>query len=150
MKSSRHEKITELIKEYRIETQEELAEKLMEAGYKATQATVSRDIRELGLTKISDGKGHQRYSMLQERGDKDMQRYIRVLKDSLVSIDTACNILVVKTVEGMAQGVASALDNMHFPEVVGCIAGDDTIMCVFHNNEDCQLVMNRIRHIISQ
>lgn len=150
MKASRHEKIQELIKEFHIETQEELAEKLKEAGYKATQATVSRDIRELGLTKISDGKGHQRYSMLQERADKDMQRYIRVLRDSLVFMDTACNMLVIKTVEGMAQGVASALDNMRFPEVVGCIAGDDTIMCACRNNEDCQLVMNRIRHIIQQ
>ena len=148
MKVSRHAKIIELISQYDIETQEELAEYLNNAGFKVTQATVSRDIRDLKLTKVSVG-GKQKYIV--HRPEEGMsENYIRVLKDGYVSMDMAQNILVIKTVSGMAMAVAAALDAMKWNEVVGCIAGDDTIMCAIRTVEDTTTVMEKIRRIVSK
>ena len=130
MKLERHSKIVELIGKYEIETQEELAEKLTQAGFNVTQATVSRDIRELKLTKVPGENGRQRYMVLESPRGTSASKYIRILKDGFVSMDMAQNILVIKTVSGMAMAVAAALDAIKFHEVVGCIAGDDTIMLV--------------------
>ena len=128
MKLERREKIIELIETYPIETQEELAERLEQAGFPVTQATISRDIRELKLTKVSVDGVHQRYTLLQEKG-KDLERkYIRVLQDGYLSMDQAENLLVIKTISGMAMAVAAAIDNLEVPGVVGSIAGDDTVM----------------------
>ena len=127
MKLERHSKIVELIGKYEIETQEELAEKLTQAGFNVTQATVSRDIRELKLTKVPGENGRQRYMVLESPRGTSASKYIRILKDGFVSMDMAQNILVIKTVSGMAMAVAAALDAIKFHEVVGCIAGDDTI-----------------------
>lgn len=147
MKVSRHAKIIELISQYDIETQEELAEYLNNAGFKVTQATVSRDIRDLKLTKVSVNGGKQKYVVhRQEEGMSE--KYIRVLKDGYVSMDMAQNILVIKTVSGMAMAVAAALDAMKWNEVVGCIAGDDTIMCAIRTVEDTEAVMEKIRRIV--
>ncbi|HIZ74393.1 MAG TPA: arginine repressor [Candidatus Mediterraneibacter stercoravium] len=149
MKVSRHAKIIELISQYDIETQEELAEYLNNAGFKVTQATVSRDIRDLKLTKVSVNGGKQKYVVhRQEEGMSE--KYIRVLKDGYVSMDMAQNILVIKTVSGMAMAVAAALDAMKWNEVVGCIAGDDTIMCAIRTVEDTEAVMEKIRRIVSK
>ena len=148
MKVSRHAKIIELISQYDIETQEELAEYLNNAGFKVTQATVSRDIRDLKLTKVSVG-GKQKYIV--HRPEEGMsEKYIPVLKDGYVSMDMAQNILVIKTVSGMAMAVAAALDAMKWNEVVGCIAGDDTIMCAIRTVEDTTTVMEKIRRIVSK
>ncbi|HJB83269.1 MAG TPA: arginine repressor [Candidatus Mediterraneibacter intestinavium] len=149
MKVSRHAKIIELISQYDIETQEELAEYLNNAGFKVTQATVSRDIRDLKLTKVSVNGGKQKYIL--HRPEEGMsEKYIRVLKDGYVSMDMAQNILVIKTVSGMAMAVAAALDAMKWNEVVGCIAGDDTIMCAIRTSEDTVAVMEKIRKIVSK
>ena len=149
MKVSRHAKIIELISQYDIETQEELAEYLNRAGFKVTQATVSRDIRDLKLTKVSVNGGKQKYIL--HRPEEGMrEKYIRVLKDGYVSMDMAQNILVIKTVSGMAMAVAAALDAMKWNEVVGCIAGDDTIMCAIRTTEDTVAVMEKIRKIVSK
>ena len=149
MKASRHAKIIELISQYDIETQEELAEYLNNAGFKVTQATVSRDIRDLKLTKVSVNGGKQKYIL--HRPEEGMsEKYIRVLKDGYVSMDMAQNILVIKTVSGMAMAVAAALDAMKWNEVVGCIAGDDTIMCAIRTTEDTVAVMEKIRKIVSK
>ena len=123
MKSKRHVKILELIRKYEIETQEELCEKLNREGYSVTQATVSRDIRELKLTKISTDHGKQKYTSLTEKSGDMEDKFIRIFKDGFVSMDMAQNILVIKTVSGMAMAVAAALDEIHFHEIVGCIAG---------------------------
>lgn len=147
MKVERHEKIVELIGKYEIETQEELAEYLNQAGFSVTQATVSRDIRRLKLTKVPSESGKQRYMVLQGQ-DVFSDKYIRILRDGFVSMDMAQNILVVKTVSGMAMAVAAALDAMHFDELVGCIAGDDTIMCAVKTVDDTILMMDKIRKII--
>ncbi len=143
MKVERHSQIVELIGKYEIETQEELAERLNEAGFKVTQATVSRDIRELKLTKVMSENGRQRYVVMQNQ-DGFSDKYIRILRDGFMSVDMAQNILVIKTVSGMAMAVAAALDAMHFNEIVGCIAGDDTIMCAVRTVDDTILLMDKI------
>ena len=150
MKISRHAKIIELISQYDIETQEELAEYLNKAGFKVTQATVSRDIRDLKLTKVSVGAGKQKYVVHRQEEPEMSEKYIRVLRDGYVSMDMAQNILVIKTVSGMAMAVAVAVDSMKWNEVVGCIAGDDTIMCAIRTVADTVAVMDKIRKIISK
>ena len=150
MKVSRHAKIIELISQYDIETQEELAEYLNNAGFKVTQATVSRDIRDLKLSKVSTGSGHQKYILHRIEEPGMSEKYIRVLKGGYVAMDMAQNILVIKTVSGMAMAVAAAVDAMKWHEVVGCIAGDDTIMCAIRTVEDTAAVMDKIRKIVSR
>ena len=147
MKLERHSKIVELIGKYEIETQEELAERLNQEGYKVTQATVSRDIRELKLTKVQSENGRHRYMVMQNQ-NAFSDKYIRILKDGYVSMDMAQNILVIKTVSGMAMAVAAALDEIHFHEIVGCIAGDDTIMCAVRSVDDTILLMEKLKKLI--
>ncbi len=148
MKLERHSKIVELIGKYEIETQEELAEYLNQAGFAVTQATVSRDIRELKLTKVQSESGKQRYVVLQNQTSFS-DKYIRILRDGYMSMDMAQNILVIKTVSGMAMAVAAALDALHFSEIVGCIAGDDTIMCAVRSADDTSLVMDKLKKLIA-
>ena len=150
MKVNRHAKIIELIGKYHIETQEELADYLNREGFKVTQATVSRDIRDLKLTKVPAENGKQKYALHQESGNGMSEKYIRVLCDGFVSMDMAQNILVIKTVAGMAMAVAAAVDAMKWNEVVGCIAGDDTIMCAIRTVEDTAVVMENIRKLVSR
>jgi len=147
VKVQRHSKIVELIGKYEIETQEELAEYLNRSGYRVTQATVSRDIRELKLSKVQSENGKQHYVILQNK-ETFSDKYIHVLKAGYVSMDMAQNILVIKTVSGMAMAVAAALDAIHFHEIVGCIAGDDTIMCAVRSVDDTILVMDKIRKLV--
>lgn len=148
MKVNRHAKIVELVNKYHIETQEELADLLNQEGYKVTQATVSRDIRNLKLTKVQTEVGRQKYAVLQQSENKLTEKYSRILRDGFVSMDSAQNILVIKTVSGMAMAVAAAIDDMNWHEVVGCIAGDDTIMCAIRTIEDVELVMEKFRRIV--
>ena len=150
MKKSRHQKIKELVERYEMETQEELADRLREAGCQVTQATVSRDIRELKLSKIPTGEGRQRYTVLVHSDHYLSDKYIRVLKDGFVSMDMAQNILVVKTVSGMAMAVAAAIDAMKLKEIVGSIAGDDTIMMAVRTVEDTETVMEKIRSVLEE
>ena len=149
MKLKRHEKIIELVNKYEIETQEELCEKLNREGYSVTQATVSRDIRELKLTKISTDHGKQKYTSLTEKSGDMEDKFIRIFKDGFVSMDMAQNILVIKTVSGMAMALAAALDAMNFHEIVGSIAGDDTIMCAVRTTQDTERLMKQLRKLMN-
>ena len=149
MKIARHSKIIDLINQYDIETQEELAAKLQEAGFAVTQATVSRDIRELKLMKIAKPDGGSRYTVMGQRDSQNSEKYIRVLKDAFLSMEMAQNILVIKTVSGMANAAGAALDNMNYSEVVGCIAGDDTIACINRSTDDTIILMDKIKKIIN-
>lgn len=145
MKKIRQRKIVELIETNDIETQEELAENLRKAGFDVTQATVSRDIRELKLSKISYGKNKSKYVIFRQDDNQHVEdKYIRVLKDGFVSADVASKILVVRTGIGMAMAVAMALDALKFPEILGCIAGDDTIMVALRDTQDPQAVIDKI------
>jgi transcriptional regulator of arginine metabolism len=109
-----------------------------------TQATVSRDIKALKLSKVPAGNGHQKYVLLRNDEKHLSAKYVNVLKEGFVSMDMAQNILVVKTVSGMAMAVAAAIDNLKYPEIVGSIAGDDTIMMAIRSVEDTKSIMNQI------
>lgn len=148
MKSKRHVKILEIIQKNDIETQEELSDYLEKEGYHVTQATVSRDIRELKLTKVSMQNGRQKYAALSEHAKDLRDKYHRIFQSGFVSMDMAQNILVVKTVAGMAMAVAAALDAMECHEIVGSIAGDDTVMCAVRSVDDTVALMERLRRII--
>ena len=148
MKVNRHAKIIELIGKYQVETQEELAAYLTQEGFKVTQATVSRDIRDLKLTKIPTEDGKQRYAVHAKSDNTLSDKYIRVLRDGFASMDMAQNILVIHTVSGMAMAVATALDALEFSEVVGTIAGDDTIMCAIRTVDDTMKVMEKINKMV--
>lgn len=148
MKVKRQSKIVELIGTHDLATQEELSELLLESGFKVTQATISRDIRELKLTKANVG-GIQKYVIL-NRDDKGMNdKYVRVLKEGFVSMDLAHNILVLKTVTGMAMAVATAIDAMQIKEIAGCIAGDDTIFLAVRNEEQVSAAMESINKLVN-
>ncbi|MCI9020077.1 MAG: arginine repressor [Eubacterium sp.] len=149
MKISRHAKILEIIAKYDVETQEELSAMLVKEGYPVTQATVSRDIRELKLTKVAVSSGRQKYAAI-SHPQKDLSKYIRIFRDGFRSMDMAQNILVIKTVPGMAMAVAAALDAMEYQEIVGSIAGDDTIMCAVRTVEDTTELMRRLRRVTEE
>ncbi len=145
MKRKRQQKIIDILNVCDVETQEELTKYLKDAGFDVTQATVSRDIRDLHLIKVLSAKtGRQKYVVMKEEEGYVNDRYIRVLKDGFFSMEMAQNILVIKAVSGMAMAVAAALDAMKFPEVVGSIAGDDTIMIAVRTVEDTKILMDRI------
>jgi len=147
MKYNRHAKILEIIEKYVIETQEELAEKLKEQGMDVTQATVSRDIKELRLVKVQTDDGRYRYAPLAQSENVISNKLLTVLTESLVSIDYANNIVVVKTLPGMAQAAASAIDSMKWTEIVGTIAGDDTIMIVCRAEKIAEDLVNRFNRL---
>ena len=148
MKIERQAKILELIVKNEIGTQEELTAQLEASGFNATQATVSRDIREMKLTKVADSSGKLRYVAFKETSDDMDEKYIRIFLDGFISMDNAQNILVIKTVSGMAMAVAAALDHMDFPEIVGSIAGDDTIMCAVRSVDDTINIMGKLKKIV--
>ena len=150
MKINRHAKILDLISRDDIETQEELAEKLNAEGFPVTQATVSRDIREMKLTKVTNDRGRQVYKVMQGTETGMNEKYLRILRDGFVAMDMAQNILVVKTVSGMAMAVAAAIDAMKLKEIVGSIAGDDTIMCAVRSVQETVEVMGRLRKIVEE
>jgi transcriptional regulator of arginine metabolism len=146
MKQDRQARILEIIEADEIETQDELLDRLAQAGYKSTQATVSRDIRELKLTKIPGTKGKQRYAL--EKKQNHESSYIHVLRTGILSIEAAENIIVIKTVSGVAMAVAAALDNMDIYGLMGSIAGDDTIFLAVRSRELTMSVKSTIEKII--
>lgn len=148
LKEKRHAKILEIIRKNEIGTQEELCQHLNMEGYQVTQATVSRDIRELKLTKVSHKGGRQKYASLADTGNGMSEKYTRIFQEGVVSIDMAQNILVIHTVSGMAMAVAAALDTFSCQEIVGSIAGDDTIMCAVRSVEDTISLMRRLRKLL--
>ncbi|MCL2566207.1 MAG: arginine repressor [Defluviitaleaceae bacterium] len=151
MKKKRHAAIIGIIEDVAVETQEDLGERLLEKGFAVTQATISRDIKELKLTKIPDGTGKQKYAVLAEGKEKVSARQKRVFKEGVTGIYPAGNIMVIKTLIGMAMAVAASLDAMDDNlEIVGTIAGDDTIMSVMKTPEDVLLVIERLRRVLSE
>ncbi len=148
MKEKRHAKILEVIRRQDVGTQEELCRLLNKEGFPTTQATVSRDIKELKLTKISVQGGEKKYILLSDMGEEMNEKYNRVFRDGVVSIDVAQNILVIKTVSGMAMAVAVAIDTMNCHEIVGSIAGDDTIMCAVRTAEETLSLMRRFKKLL--
>lgn len=150
MKTRRQAKILELIQRNDVETQEELSAYLVREGFQVTQATVSRDIRELKLTKIAMDNGKQKYAVITDADSGLMEKYARVLREGFISMDLAKNIVVIKTVSGMAGAVCAAIDAMKFQEMVGSIAGDDTIICIIRDDEEAVKIMKKLRKIVGR
>ena len=148
MKTNRQSKIIEIIQKNEVETQDELSALVEKDGFRVTQATVSRDIRELKLTKIPTAGGRQKYAVITDAPENLSKKYERVLREGFLSMDMAQNILVIKTVSGMASAVCAAIDAMKMREIVGSIAGDDTIMCAIRTVDDTYAVMKKIRRIV--
>ena len=159
MKKKRQEQIIEIIQNHEVETQEDLAGYLTEAGYAVTQATVSRDIRELSLEKVPGQKVRQKYAMrstipvaaeIKHPAAQPANQYATLLQDGIVSMEQAGNLLVIKTAVGMAMAVAAALDAMEIEGIIGCIAGDDTIMCAVKTEKMVQNVIENLQNLILQ
>ena len=150
MKTKRQDEILNLISSGDIETQEELVDALRSQGYKVTQATVSRDIRELRLIKIAAKGGGFKYAKPERHEIAVSERLTRILTDSLVNVDSSGNIIVVKTLSGSANVAAEALDNLGWPEILGTIAGDNTIFIVVRNETDATDISDRIRNLSEQ
>lgn len=147
MKNKRQEKILELIDRYSIDTQEELLSYLLAEGFPSTQATVSRDIRALHLIKVAAGDGTYRYVQPAVRG-ATAPKLASALTDSVVNIDFAGNLVVVKTYPGMANAVAACIDSFSLEEVIGCVAGDDAILVVVRTAEGASVLCGRLREIL--
>ena len=148
MKKNRHEKIIEIVEKYDVETQDELIEHLRKTGYEVTQATVSRDIRELKLTKVMGEKGSYRYELPKTSEPLGNFKFSHALAESITSADYAMHTVVVKTFPGMAQAVAVGIDNLHLQVILGCVAGDDTIIIIARSTEAAADLNTRIKEII--
>ena len=150
MKSTRHSLILEIIEQKDIETQEELAEELKRRGVKVTQATVSRDIKELRLLKVLSDHGGYKYATV-ERAEKGMSdRFIRILSESVISLDNVGNLIVIKTLSASANAAAEAIDSMKWSEVLGSIAGDNTILVIARSEEAVESLMARFNTLIKR
>ena len=149
MKSARHNLILEIIDTMDIETQEELAEELKRRGVKVTQATVSRDIKELRLLKVLSENGGYKYATV-ERAEKGMNdRFARILAESIVSIDSVNNLIVITTLTASANAAGEAIDSMKWNEVLGTIAGDNTLLIIARSNEAVETVLARINALLN-
>lgn len=144
MKQKRQAMILAIIEQYDIETQDELQEKLAEAGFKTTQATISRDIREINLTKVAVAGGRQKYTLGKQTNHESIESYRKVLSAGILSMVPAENLIVIKTVSGMAMAVAAALDNVEINGLLGSIAGDDTIFLAVRSRDMTDTVMKVI------
>ena len=148
MKKERQAKIREIIENYKIDTQDELIKKLKENGFSATQATMSRDIKELKLTKISDGVNGYHYVSPHSVRMNDINKLNDSLTHLIISVNSAMNIIVIKTHAGMAQAVATGIDNIKSDDILGCVAGDDTIFVVASSTEIAQNIGAKIKTMI--
>ncbi len=148
MKKHRQEKLLELISRYEIETQDELIERLREIGYEVTQATVSRDIRELKIAKMTTGKGTYRYVLPKHADPSSGIKFSAALIDSITTVEFAQNLVVIKTYPGLASAVAGGIDRMSLEGILGCVAGDDTIMVVTRDNECAQSFADRLHDLL--
>lgn len=135
MKYQRHSRIIQIISENAIETQDQLIDRLADYGMEVTQATISRDIRELKLVKVSTENGGYRYAMTPKEDAGSAYKYRTILLQSVVRAEAACNLVVVKTFPGMAQACAAAVDGMAWTEIVGTLAGDDTVVLIMRSEE---------------
>lgn len=148
MKKNRQEKLLELISRYEIETQDELIECLKEHGYDVTQATVSRDIRELKIAKMTTGRGTYRYVLPKQPELGKSMRFNSALVDSIISVDYACNLVVLKTYPGLANAVAAGIDSMSLQSVLGSVAGDDTILVAVRDEESAKNLSDRLHDLL--
>lgn len=148
MKTVRQMAILDIIDKKDVETQEELAEALRLRGIKVTQATVSRDIKELRLLKVMTPGGAYKYATADKAENGLSDRFIRMLAESLLSVASSNNLIVVKTLNGSANVAAEALDSLHWPEILGTLAGDNTILLIIRTEAEVPAVMARLKEMI--
>jgi len=148
MRYSRQNKILELIENNEIETQEKLASMLKEGGYEVTQATVSRDIKELQLIKILSSNGKYKYATAMKISAAISDRFVKIFKETIKSVDFSGNIVVIKTLSGCANAAAEALDSLGLPHMVGSIAGDNTIMVVVDDPANVGQLVKELRDML--
>ena len=148
MKISRHAKILEIIERNGMDTQEELAEELKKSGFNVTQATVSRDIKELRLIKILSEDGKYKYAALREHDKMLSERLMKIFAESVLSIDYAGNIIVLKTFAGAAGGACEAIDVFDISEIVGTLAGDDTIFILLRTSDHAEQVIEKFKKLM--
>ena len=148
MKTVRQVTILDIIEKNEIETQEELADALRQRGIQVTQATVSRDIKELRLLKVLTPMGTYKYATADKAENGLTDRFIRMLAESVLSVAASANMIVIKTLSGSAAVAAEALDSFHWPEVLGTIAGDNTIFMVVRTLDEVQAVVDRIQEMM--
>ncbi len=150
MKSKRHLKIVNIIKDYAISTQEDLVDRLQSQGIEVTQATISRDIKKLGLIKVPDGYGGYKYSLPSERKQTDIKNWLqRMFRDFVVDMDYSENIIVLNTLPGTANGLGSAIDNVEWGEIIGSVAGDDTLLLVIKPKEMTEVLFNKLQEFMT-
>ena len=147
MKNARQNKILELIEEYEISTQEALIQRLSEHGFESTQTTISRDIRQLRLIKGPTGRGTQKYVAPEVRRGNDAPGHNSALTDAVIKIEAAQNIIVVKTMSGMANAIAVCIDSLQIRDIIGSVAGDDTILLVFKSVEKAEAVEEELKGV---
>lgn len=148
MKYSRHSKIIEIIENQDIETQDDLANHLRSAGYKVTQATVSRDIKEMRLIKVLTKDGKYKYASIKEKEGAVNDRFLKIFKNSVISVDSAGHMIVIKTLVGSASAAAVAIDAFNLSDIVGTIAGDDTIFMVIKNEEKVKAILDHFNQLL--
>jgi transcriptional regulator of arginine metabolism len=149
MKGQRHLKIREILNNQEVETQDDLVHALRNAGFQITQATVSRDIKDMHLIKVPLDNGSYKYSLPTEQRFNPMQRLKRALTDHFTSIDYAENLVVLKCMPGTANAIGMLMDNLEWNEIMGTICGDDTILIICRTKEQSQTVVNQILAIFS-
>ena len=148
MKYKRQSKILEIINAFDIYTQDELADRLGKGGFAATQATISRDIKELKLLKIPDSNGQYKYASANHDEEKTDVKFFNILNETIININIAKNLIVVKTHSGMANAAGAAIDAINFPETIGSIAGDDTVLLVFSSDENAEMIAQKLGKMI--
>lgn len=148
MKSARQNAILELIRERDIETQEELADALRKRDFKVTQATVSRDIRELRLLKVLSPAGTYKYAVADKPENGLSERFHRIFSESVLSMAHAYNQIIIKTLPGSANVAAEMLDSLRWPEILGTLAGDNTILMISRSAEEVDVVLRRIDEML--
>ena len=149
MKVGRQSKLLEIIDKYPIETQEDLGIKLKESGFNVTQATISRDIKELRLIKVLNAQGKYHYASFKENSSSSTnERIVNVFRESVIGVEYSGNMIVIKTLSGAAMAASAAIDSLAWSEVVGCVSGDDTIFVLVRNIENIELVVAKFRKMM--
>ena len=147
-KIKRQQKLLDIIKQFEVETQEELIVLLNNSGYNVTQATVSRDINELKLIKVTGKNKKYKYAQVTQSKQIDNSKFLNLFKAAVVSIEVAQNLIVVKTLISNGAPVGATVDSLNYKEVVGCVAGDDTLLIVTHTMQEATVVASRLRELL--
>jgi len=148
LKVGRQSKLLEIIDKYPIETQEDLGFKLKENGFRVTQATISRDIKELRLIKILNAEGKYHYASFRETSSSTNERIVNIFRESVIGVEYSGNMIVIKTLSGAAMAASAAIDSLAWSDVVGCVSGDDTIFVLARNIDNIEVLVGKFRKLM--